>query len=410
MITNQEDFEKQVHQIFKNVEVIPDTVLRLEELARDAVAIAGAVAPGWQHTVCHLFEHYYSLAEEPSCIPSFLDRTAFLPAAEMLANKSAEIAQKGDCFTRIAGPIARYNLDVMLRDGLTDKFPFKPASFYDEKFDDWSDLDMWDPAGSEQIWVLFLQSKTPQDFIAALIKNPNLERDPVLFNIVQKEMGQQAAIKLIESRVGFYNQKKEEFLHNGTKSPTQKWGYVDAANQIREWNPEGYAEELLALAAIQEIATQSKLQSDITPGVFVDVEGTLLGNPLLAGYLNYLLKKGVAVTVFSGGDAEELTDKLAREGVNSHLLPVVPKNEYRGRCLEVLIDDTNTEYQGFVATLHIEPFTSYEDRNFRNYLEEKWGKPGAAVTPIHNRLTDLMDKPSHHGGGLWNKIKERLGL
>jgi len=122
-----------------------------------------------------------------------------------------------------------------------------------------------------------------------------------------------------------------------------------------------YVEELKREEKIEAGGSQD---TETMPGIYVDVDGTLhhgkdyeTGEP--AGITEiaqeYVLKKieeGVSVTVFTGGSPEEAAKRLEEAGADKRLLKVESKKGYIGKTLEVLVDDTPPERQGFRARTH----------------------------------------------------------
>jgi len=101
----------------------------------------------------------------------------------------------------------------------------------------------------------------------------------------------------------------------------------------------------------EEISPDAK----IVPGIFVDVENTLLFE-FLGNYdinfdlQNYLLKKiedGTTVTVFSGDPS--ILKQMEKAGLDKKLLNVKNKKDFEGKTLEVVIDDRLPILQGFRA-------------------------------------------------------------
>jgi hypothetical protein len=106
--------------------------------------------------------------------------------------------------------------------------------------------------------------------------------------------------------------------------------------------------------------------SEVSPGVFIDVDGTLVSRSYdtnkhesvyekLASTQEYALGKlseGLPVTVFTGGDPAEAIKNLISAEVDERLLDVRSKHDYIGRILEICVDDTAPAMQGFRAKTH----------------------------------------------------------
>ncbi len=107
-------------------------------------------------------------------------------------------------------------------------------------------------------------------------------------------------------------------------------------------------------------------EKEVVPGVFVDVDGTLIKSIYSNGKSDpvkinptyqYVLKKleeGIPVTVFTGGRLDEALGKLRAAKVDERLCDVKSKTGYINRTLEKCIDDTSPTRQGFRAKTHYE--------------------------------------------------------
>ncbi len=111
---------------------------------------------------------------------------------------------------------------------------------------------------------------------------------------------------------------------------------------------EGSDEEIMArldeFHPEREMAVQ--FSGETVPGVFCDVEGTLFdwnGNvrPEVVAMLEKYGDEGKAVALWSGGDPEELGQKLAANGMDRW--PLLSKYDFHGCIVEVAIDDLPEE-------------------------------------------------------------------
>jgi hypothetical protein len=104
--------------------------------------------------------------------------------------------------------------------------------------------------------------------------------------------------------------------------------------------------------------------NEVVPGIFIDVEGTLVEYDRdddfykrLASTQEYALRKmdeGIPVTIFTGAHLEDAVEELKSAGVDERLCDVKPKGEFIGRILETCVDDTAPTMQGFRARTHYE--------------------------------------------------------
>lgn len=87
------------------------------------------------------------------------------------------------------------------------------------------------------------------------------------------------------------------------------------------------------------MAENKEWKGKVFPGVFCDIEGTLLFiNKIKSNVLEKLKKysKTKPVTLWSGGDLEEIKKKLVANGI---VYPLVSKYAFEGSKVEVIIDD-----------------------------------------------------------------------
>ncbi|MBQ4472507.1 MAG: hypothetical protein II942_04635 [Alphaproteobacteria bacterium] len=91
-----------------------------------------------------------------------------------------------------------------------------------------------------------------------------------------------------------------------------------------------------------------------TPGLFVDVEGTLIK----AGRLNQNLyhdmlvaqKRGIDVTIFTMAPVAGLRNSLKHLGVATEQFAVKNKSDFHGHIFtDLIVDDLPPHYQGFSA-------------------------------------------------------------
>lgn len=118
---------------------------------------------------------------------------------------------------------------------------------------------------------------------------------------------------------------KKEFGFEGNED--------EIANQLR------FAQE--AAAALAEV---EEWKGKTFPGVFCDIEGTLFFDTKIKNEVLEMLKKyseTKPVTLWSGGDLEEIKEKLVANGV---IYPLVSKYAFKGCRAEVVIDDLPQGY------------------------------------------------------------------
>lgn len=116
--------------------------------------------------------------------------------------------------------------------------------------------------------------------------------------------------------------------------------------------------DLLSLELLQKLVNQSRQAVEPRPGLFVDVAGTLLDadghlKTALVDKMQRYQAKGWQVAACTGGSVEEARRRLAAAGFPLSLFSVVSKQTFvKTMQLELLVDDTVPEYQGFQAKRH----------------------------------------------------------
>lgn len=82
---------------------------------------------------------------------------------------------------------------------------------------------------------------------------------------------------------------------------------------------------------------------EIMPGVFCDVDGTLLFNTTINEEVLGKLKdfsKTKKITLWTGGDKEDAKKRLVAKGIK---YPLVGKYTFKGCTVEIVIDDMSRE-------------------------------------------------------------------
>lgn len=290
----------------------------------------------WSHSLCHLFEKYgkgtgFSYLDNPDTHD--IGGTLI----EEAVRRSVE-ADDLDQMTRILGPLLQYNMDHLDPEMLDGVFPFKPSISESDmqKF-----LELMDRQPDKEYHGInikyFLDASTPKEMVAMLVEN-------------KEPFGQspERVLKLLEAVRG---DVPEDMMQE----------YIREIYQV-----DG------SLTALESNFATSLEARELSEGVYVDVDDTLIDDSgeLKEGILNKineLALNGHDVVIFSGGDPDEQTSRLRSLGFPEQFLPVVPKAGFKGKLLEILIDDTSPEYQGFGAkSYHV-----YGRQGFEPSLEVK---------------------------------------
>lgn len=273
----------------------------------------------WSHSLCHLFEQY-NRGE------SFLDRASDLPAAEKLFLENARRAvEEGElsCTDRTTGAMVRYNLDHLDASNLDGAFPFRPTPQEPEEFAALFDED--DECGRGE--RLFFTAATPREFLVSMVRKQKwLSGYPAR----QVEL-----LALIEESV----------------TPEELAAYLAKHGRVNG--------EVLSLAELRAGVASAAAATEMLPGTYVDVDGTLIVdgalNERVAKHMVKRAQEGEAFTVVTGGDPDAQTELLRELGLPGKFLPVVSKSTLRGKIVERLIDDSPPAYQGFRAVEHSTP-------------------------------------------------------
>lgn len=310
----------------------------------------------WNHTVCHFIEKY-SEGNHRSLLhyiedPAAAELPQYRAAFEMLVEKAFPDT---NCLERILEPLVQFNLAANRRDPGNQSFACLPASlrkpenlevargfFVKGKYFDLRSV------------TLMMESTGPQDLWRRAVE----QSVPLL---------------------SYYDLPK----HIESPIPREKlMGYLEAC-----FSREELARVTGGLSlgeAIENCST--KIGDEMHPGLYVDVDGTLLFtdkegkdalNTTLHTTLLQALAAGISITVFSGGSPTTQSQRLQDAGASQELLDVKSKAEYKGRLLEVIIDDTRPVLGGFGAGT--------------------WFSPGASALKAH---IEEMAKPHHQGKAL----------
>lgn len=271
----------------------------------------------WSHSLCHLFEKFGRGGDT-----SFFDSASSLPAAEKLFLENAKRAvQRRDLSNspRTTGAVVKYNLSRLDATSLDGPFPFRPMSEDVKRFSM-----LFDPDSAE---TELFTADTPRAFLAGMVRN---------LKVLSKNPVQQVAL------LGMIAPSLSEDEVNAFLA---KFGSVNGA--------------VPSLTELQENVAEAASASEFLSGTFVDVDDTLIENGALneriANRIAKILEGGGAVTVVTGGDPDAQTETLRALGLPEAFLPVQSKAMLRGKIVELLIDDTPPEVQGFRAKRHDQP-------------------------------------------------------
>lgn len=291
----------------------------------------------WSHSLCHLFEQYgmdgikggnkHEISYEGKV--SFLNSKANGETAKKLMTESIRRAidnKKLECVGRILGPVLEYNLDNIDLKHLDGPFPLKSdlsesdCSALVSLLDDLDKKSHYKGNFYKNIG-LFLTAKTPRslilDFVRKKMPFPTDPKKTVeLLMIVKDEI-----------------------------SPSEMKAYLNEGLTLKD--------QEITLDSLDENINVSNEAKEVSKGLYVDVEGTLIVDGKLNEGVMETIKLyegfGKEIIIFSGGSPDELTSRLRTLGLPEKYLPVKSKKDFQGKILERLVDDTKPEYQGFMA-------------------------------------------------------------
>ena len=314
----------------------------MESLARAVNGAEHGDFQNWSHSMCHIFESFGGNRRF-----SILDRETNRPAAQLILDEAVQRAVEGryvGCVDRLLGGLLRLNLARVDTTNLDAEWHWRPESLSNPA------LAPLFAARQPEI-ALFLTSRTPREY----------------FTRLGREVEPSAVYSLSggSTTLGYLH----EVLGATEPATVQRW--------TNAWLRENIPAGRLSPGTMENFAAfrSQAVHADLTPGIFVDVEGTILGgrdrspgelNSALVSALRYCTPREQRITVITGGDALHMTELLRAQGVPEGWLPVRSKEEFAGQRLEYLIDDTPAGHQAFRA-----------EREFRSVQElltrDPWG-------------------------------------
>ena len=294
------------------------------------------------HHLCHFLEGYRSNPELRGTYGfSFLNHPKTLERVKnYIALHVSDTIRLGEayCGSRVIMPIFSFNMDN-IKSIKDSSFAFRPDFLkQDEYVEVITNLNKKEFSysvdklfsGDFEALADFFRSENPKDFFLRLIKRGvKLPTDNPMLVAETLEIAKDEIEK----------EKMEAYVR-------------------KNYNPNNESD--LSIDKLLENIKETEMAHELVRGVFVDVDGTLI----IDGQLNEKLvadleKVNTPVIIFSGGDPESQTERLRNLGFSEKYLPVHSKKEYQGKILEKLIDDSNTNYQGFEALFQFWPNKDY---------------------------------------------------
>jgi len=284
----------------------------------------------WNHTVCHFIEGYgHDVDGKMPSLLNYIEKSDFPQYKEALDVLVARAFPEPNCLDRIVLPIVEFNLNAWIKDPSAPTFAHvSPA--------------MREPSNIEAAKEVFKK----EDW-----------RDPRRALLLMQCSGPAELWKSAKaSGIPIFG---DDRLSDYGKAPFSK---SDLSVYLADVIP-----NIATLAGgftAAEVANNltTRISGDTVPGVFVDVDGTLLHSNSLVPYskdiesnLLEAMGRGIPVTVFSGGDPKVQSARLLASGADPRLAEVRSKRDYVGKRLEVLIDDTPAAVGGFGAERYMSP-------------------------------------------------------
>lgn len=339
----------------------------------------------WSHAVCHNFERYRPDDDRPS----LLEFPALQRATEELFEESVRRVMESrtgvDSFTRTLGGVINYALDQVNPSQVDEPFPWKPACLNNDQ--------LVQVLGPESIEGRFCAARTPREFVEGL------------------------AVVMTGAQDRFYGPSIPLDLFDAVRTDSNG-ALIDAAFAKQAAESASDDERPMVTtppASVGELRAQrdaARAGTVVTPGVFIDVDGTLLGREYrrddswvltdtAARVALFAPGSRVPVTIFTGGDPATATRQLEQLGFPQELLPVRSKAEFRGHLLELVLDDTPPDVQGFAAKEYIDcrrpsgaQWVRLDPFGVMARLEAEPAPPGPAEVPQDLQPAALASSPA----------------
>ena len=185
---------------------------------------------------------------------------------------------------------------------------------------------------------------------------PMAFKDPHFKSLLQKS-GETDTLPLLESdtiRNWLLNEKsaKKSFdvpplLQEDWEKIFEKWDFPEIKNAVRGVDSEASIEQMEQFKASSKANAVGKAD-----GIFVDVDDTLFhfGRYFAKSLYDSLLsiKDEEKITIFTGGDIDNVKQRLQKAGVDPNTFPIESKEKYRNHLFTgYIIDDIKPEHQAF---------------------------------------------------------------
>ena len=292
----------------------------------------------WSHSLCHLYENYgrgdsgRSLLKEPGL------KEANTRAINEAGRRMVEVGDLG-CMPRIVIPLLRWNLDQIDPGNLDAPIALKPEGLEDADYVKY--LESLEEDNETKKMLVLSRAKTVRELLVGMVRQDVKDDRQGLCYSISTNMA-----RLLRILEGLRPEITIEELNN----------YMSRAVYNQMGRDTGIAK--IGYEALKDNVETAEKATEMCPGLYVDVDGTLLlhekgkGLQLNEAVLNAMKEAGemgVSVTIVTGGDPELKAKQLLGVGLSETYLPVKSKYDYRGKALELLLDDTAPEIQGLKA-------------------------------------------------------------
>jgi hypothetical protein len=278
----------------------------------------------WSHSVCHNYEKH-----TPGVASSVLSFPGVRPAATELYNEVIRRAAEAGlgCTPRMLHGVMQYAFELVTAENFANPWEYKPEGLRNERINALLER-------NEPDLALFCRSASPRELVATALQRELPARIPrQLLELYYQEEQTSERRDAIAQHIA----RTRHYYNLPTSAEDSAVSVPEIAEQL---------DNLLAAAA-----------APVLPGIYVDVDGTLIQKERTGA--ERLSDIGVAVralfaepghlTIVTGGDPESATARLRELGFPECVLPVQSKQTLVGKRVELLIDDTPSEAQSLRA-------------------------------------------------------------
>lgn len=290
----------------------------------------------WLASLAGILSPCYSDRRESCAIqdnPGFIDDIA----NKLIEAVCENVTTASPALNRIFKGIINYNLRNADIENLDLPFTWKAKALTSNQFISLLEA-MASQSGEYLKFTNFLKASSIREFIVAVVNDVVSQPDQILPIEISPRLLNAVINEVNSDKITDY---LDLMIQKCPSMETVGYGSETAISNLRK----------------------AKSATDFLPGVFIDVGRTLveyprIGESRLSDFAEAFIKItpiDYRVTIFTGGDPISTTDELRKLGVPERFLPVQSKNKFVGKRLELVIDDTSPDIQGFAADKYIRP-------------------------------------------------------